>query len=107
MTAQHLTSKDRHELNFKLLYYVCGTAQKHGWDKCPTKSIPARQIEEYVLKEVQSRDQEGTAGHLESESLTMSEQAEALSRLVKRVDYDGRLGDLHIQLLPNQNEVIP
>lgn len=88
-------------------YYVCGTAQKHGWDKCPTKSIPARQIEEYVLKEVQSRDQEGTAGYLESESLTMSEQAEVLSRLVKRVDYDGRLGDLHIQLLPNQNEVIP
>jgi site-specific DNA recombinase len=88
-------------------YYVCSTAQKQGWDKCPTKSIPARQIEQYVMKEVQSRDQEGTAGRLELESLTMPEQAEAIRKLVRRVDYDGRRGDLQIQLLPDQNEVSP
>jgi len=36
-------------------YYVCQTARQKGWSSCPTKSVPARMIEEAVL------DQLGTA----------------------------------------------
>jgi site-specific DNA recombinase len=86
-------------------YYVCSTAQKQGWDKCPTKSIPARQIEQYVMREIQSRDQEVSSGQPELESLTIPEQAAALSQLIEKVDYDGRQGDLRIRLLPDQKEV--
>lgn len=33
-------------------YYVCATAQQRGWDACPTKSLPAQQIEDSVVEHV-------------------------------------------------------
>jgi site-specific DNA recombinase len=33
-------------------YYVCCSAQKRGWDTCPSKSIPAAQIEEFVVGQI-------------------------------------------------------
>lgn len=33
-------------------YYVCTGAQKSGWKTCPTKSLPASQIEEFVVKQI-------------------------------------------------------
>jgi site-specific DNA recombinase len=33
-------------------YYVCTAAQKGGWDKCPSKSIPAAQVEQFVVEQV-------------------------------------------------------
>jgi len=33
-------------------YYVCTRAQKQGWDACPTKSLPAGEIEEFVVERV-------------------------------------------------------
>ena len=30
-------------------YYVCSNAQKRGWKTCPTKSIPAPEIERFVF----------------------------------------------------------
>jgi site-specific DNA recombinase len=30
-------------------YYVCGRAQKQGWDTCPTRSVPAGEIEAFVV----------------------------------------------------------
>ncbi|MCZ2343087.1 MAG: recombinase family protein [Bacteroidales bacterium] len=33
-------------------YYVCQVAQKTGWKTCPSKSIPAGQIEELVVKQL-------------------------------------------------------
>ena len=86
-------------------YYVCSAAQKQGWDKCPTKSIPARQIEQYVMREIQSRESTEPGGQPELVSLTIPEQAAALRRLIEKVDYDGQHGDLRIRLLPNQKEV--
>jgi site-specific DNA recombinase len=86
-------------------YYVCSTAQKQGWDKCPTKSIPARQIEQYVMREIQSRESTKAGGQPELECLTIPEQAAALRQFIEKVDYDGRHGDLRIRLLPNQKEV--
>jgi hypothetical protein len=33
-------------------YYVCTNAQKRGWDQCPSKSIPAGQIEAFVVAQL-------------------------------------------------------
>jgi site-specific DNA recombinase len=33
-------------------YYVCTSAQKRGWDTCPSKSIPAGEIEQFVVDQV-------------------------------------------------------
>jgi site-specific DNA recombinase len=33
-------------------YYVCSNAQKRGWDTCPSKSVPAAQIEQVVLERI-------------------------------------------------------
>jgi len=33
-------------------YYVCTTAQKRGWHNCPSKSIPAGEIEQFVVDQI-------------------------------------------------------
>ena len=33
-------------------YYVCTRAQKRGWDQCASKSVPAAQIEAFVLEQI-------------------------------------------------------
>ncbi len=33
-------------------YYVCGRAQKQGWDACPTPSLPAGEIEGFVVERI-------------------------------------------------------
>lgn len=33
-------------------YYTCTTAMKRGWAKCPTKSLPAMEIERAVLEQI-------------------------------------------------------
>jgi len=33
-------------------YYVCSRAQKEGWHSCPTKSVPAAEIEGFVIDRI-------------------------------------------------------
>jgi site-specific DNA recombinase len=49
MTPAHTTRKGSQRYR----YYVCSGAQKRGWQTCPSKSIPAAQIEELVLGQIQ------------------------------------------------------
>ena len=35
-------------------YYVCLNAHKRGWDKCPSKSVPAAEIERFVVEQIRS-----------------------------------------------------
>jgi hypothetical protein len=35
-------------------YYVCLAAQKRGWDSCPSKSVPAGEIEAFVVGQIRS-----------------------------------------------------
>jgi site-specific DNA recombinase len=34
-------------------YYVCSNAQKRGWSTCPSKSLPAGEIEQFVVEQIQ------------------------------------------------------
>lgn len=33
-------------------YYVCCAAQKRGWNNCPSKSVPAAEIERFVVEQI-------------------------------------------------------
>ena len=35
-------------------YYVCVNAQKRGWHNCPSKSIPAAEVERFVVEQIKA-----------------------------------------------------
>ena len=49
--------------NKRYRYYVCLNAQKRGWHNCPSKSIPAAEIERFVVDQIREigRDSEVAA----------------------------------------------
>jgi site-specific DNA recombinase len=47
MSPAHTTKGEK-----RYRYYTCSSAQKKGWDTCPSKSIPAAEIEELVVEQV-------------------------------------------------------
>ena len=60
------------------------------------------EIERFVMKEVQDAHPGAMAGkEIPSQCTSTAEQARWLARLVRRVEYDGRQGELCIQLEPN------
>jgi len=40
--------------NRRYRYYTCYTAQKQGWHACPSKSVPAEQIERFVVDQIRA-----------------------------------------------------
>lgn len=38
--------------NRRYRYYGCGTAQQRGWSECPSPSIPAGEIERFVVEQI-------------------------------------------------------
>jgi site-specific DNA recombinase len=38
--------------NRRYRYYVCGTAQQRGWSECPSPSVPAGEIERFVVEQI-------------------------------------------------------
>jgi site-specific DNA recombinase len=40
--------------NKRYRYYVCTNAQKRGWHNCPSKSIPAPEIERFVVDQIKA-----------------------------------------------------
>jgi site-specific DNA recombinase len=48
MSPSHATRNG----NKRYRYYVCTNAQKRGWHNCPSKSIPAPEIERFVVDQI-------------------------------------------------------
>jgi site-specific DNA recombinase len=48
MTPSHTTRKRSRRYH----YYTCSSAQKRGWKTCPSKSIPAGEIERFVIDRI-------------------------------------------------------
>jgi site-specific DNA recombinase len=44
-------------------YYVCAGAQKRGWHTCPSKSIPAGEIERFVVEQIKCIGKDPTVLH--------------------------------------------
>jgi len=100
-------------------YYVCLNAQKRGWHTCPSKSVPAVEIERLVVEQIRAigrdpslvaatlrharQQAEETIGKLETERGTLERELGRHYREVKELaseasDSNGaasRLGDLN------------
>jgi site-specific DNA recombinase len=84
-------------------YYVCRAARQNGWSACPTKSVPARMIEDAVLDQLRTALDTTEA----REQLNVWEadwqafedrQGELVRALVKEVSYDGPTGAVSLLL---------
>ncbi len=73
-------------------YYVCSHARQHGWETCPTKSIPAGEIERFVVDRIRAI---GTDPALQAEVVTQvrgktEEQARQLASERRQVERELR-----------------
>jgi site-specific DNA recombinase len=103
-------------------YYVCSSAQQRGWKTCPSKSIPAGTIEQFVVDQIRTLGQDAEVraqvlasgngikaadldraldafDHMWSTS-TPTHQAETIHRVVERVAYDGANKTVSLTLKP-------
>jgi site-specific DNA recombinase len=103
-------------------YYVCSRAQQRGWKTCPSKSIPAGTIEQFVVDQIRTMGRDAAvraqvlapSNHIKAVDLdraldafdpmwsasTPVEQGETLRRVVERVVYDGAKKTVSITLKP-------
>ena len=102
MTPSH---SSRHNKRYR--YYTCTQAQKRGWKVCPTKSVPAGEIEKLVLEQVRALGTEPhpaqeadvssehplvdelTRCHLAQPAWSAYEQSRLVHLLIAGVDLDG------------------
>jgi hypothetical protein len=91
MVYSHSRKNDR-----KYPYYVCLNAQRKGWAACPAKSLPARAIEESVLKRLREA-QPARFGASEWDQMDRNRQVEAMQLLVERVGYNGAARQISIR----------
>lgn len=61
--------------NKRYRYYVCVNAQKRGWHNCPSRSIPAGEIERFVVDQVRA-----VAGDTAIVAATLAEAEKQTSR---------------------------
>jgi site-specific DNA recombinase len=94
-------------------YYTCVGAQQRGWHTCPSKSVPAGEIERFVVEHVRNAGKEPARQPEDNplhaalhrldgawDSLSPPEQARLLHQLVERVDYDSAAQTVSISFHP-------
>ena len=84
-------------------YYVCQTARKKGWSECPTKSVPARMIEDSVVDQLRTAlcasETRERLNVLEADWQAFEPgHAELVRSLVREVSYDGVTGAVSLHL---------
>ncbi|WP_442508700.1 recombinase family protein [Novipirellula sp. SH528] len=70
-------------------YYVCGTAMQKGWAECPSPSVPAGEIERFIVQQIQSigTDEDllnQTIGQIESRSRLRQEALASERKALER-----------------------
>ena len=71
-------------------YYVCMAAQKRGWQTCPSKAIPAGEIERFVVDQIKGigRDPQLIAETVRQARAQTTSQLDELSAAERRVERD-------------------
>ena len=91
-------------------YYVCGNAQKRGWDTCPMPSVPAGEIERFVVDQIRRVGSDpGTVAETLKQARRQSEDGLAkldaerrvLERELKRLNDE--VHELPGQILPDDD----
>jgi site-specific DNA recombinase len=94
MSPAHVTRKQTKRYR----YYVCTVAQKRGWHACPSKSIPAGEIERFVVEQIKQIGKDPqlvveTVRQVRSQSSQRADELAAEERRLVR-----ELADCHRQL---------
>ncbi|MBL8825188.1 MAG: recombinase zinc beta ribbon domain-containing protein, partial [Planctomycetia bacterium] len=80
-------------------YYTCTKAQKQGWEKCSSKSVPAGQMEQFVLERIQGIGSDPSLQaevlaiihqHHEEHRQTLKSEQALLERELKRWQQEAR-----------------
>ncbi|MCU1337759.1 MAG: Resolvase domain protein [Bryobacterales bacterium] len=84
-------------------YYVCKTARQNGWSSCPTKSVPARMIEDAIVGRLRTAmcttEARERLNVPEADWQNFEERPFGLVRaLVEQVSYDGTTGAVSLHL---------
>jgi site-specific DNA recombinase len=105
MTPSHTTKGER-----RYRYYTCVAAQKRGWHTCPSKSIPAGEVEALVVEQVRcvGRDPALLREVLDQARQQGEEQAAGLEAEGRALEKDlarwqGELHKLSCQLRPGED----
>jgi site-specific DNA recombinase len=89
MTHAFTSKRDR-----RYRYYVCINAQKNGWSLCPAPTLPAREIEQFVVDQIRllGRDGDllketlsGAEQHIEEECGQLEEERRELDRAIREI----------------------
>ena len=106
MTPAHTTRKG----SKRYFYYVCSGAQKRGWKTCPSKSIPAAQLEQFVLDQIRciGRDPvllQEILSQAREEGLASVAELEAEQRVLEKdlARWHGEVRQLSGQLRPGDD----
>jgi site-specific DNA recombinase len=84
--------------NRRYRYYTCSAAQRKGWHTCPSKSLPARAVERYVLEQIASRMPGGRGQVQPPATEGPSDQRQRVRDYIARIDYDGTTCEMAITL---------
>ena len=83
--------------NRRYRYYVCQRAQKRGWQICPSPSVPAGEIERFVVDQIKAIGRDpavvaatfGETGRLAEEAIkSLQAERERLRRQLRRDEAD-------------------
>ncbi len=79
-------------------YYVCSSAQKRGWQTCPSKSIPAAQIEQVVIGQIQQMGRDPQVLHDVLEQVRRQDEG-------RLAEWEAERSGLERDLLSGQGQV--
>jgi site-specific DNA recombinase len=74
-------------------YYVCRRATQRGWSTCPAPSLPAAEVEQFVVEQIfRLADEQGSLDRPLAywESLSADGRLAWVSRLIERIVYHGQ-----------------
>lgn len=87
--------------NKRYRYYVCTRAQKNGWNECPAPSLPAPQLEAFVVEQIKTLGRDpgvlddalrATQTHLQTDVDGLNRQRDQIATTIK--DLGRRLGEI-------------
>ena len=100
MIPSHTTRKDSRRYR----YYVCSGAQKMGWGSCPSKAVPAAQLEKLILDQIRSvgKDPTVVAETFAQANSLAQERVVELERERKALERDLAAWDTEVRSLAGQ-----
>jgi len=98
--VQELRFSQKRRLRYR--YYVCHSANRRGWDTCPSKSVPAVEIEKFVVDRLRAAgtDPDVIAATVEEANKQLAARKTLLDSEVRRLrkELDRAHADLRGQI---------